>query len=110
MAGGGVLLAGVLGACTANQPPPASKGAPTLVPTVLPTAAPAGAVRPIASATTAVQPTATTPPSGQAQVAPSTPSSTAKRELTVLQGADVTTLDPHLSTFATDVNATFTLF
>ena len=38
------------------------------------------------------------------------PGDAARRELVVLQGADVTTLDPHLSTFATDVNATFALF
>jgi len=110
-AGGALLVAGLLGACGVGQSPPASKGVPTLMPTALPTAAPAGAVRPTSAATPGAEAKPTSVPSGQAQTAPGAkPGDAARRELLVLQGADVTTLDPHLSTFATDVNATFTLF
>jgi peptide/nickel transport system substrate-binding protein len=108
--GGSVLIASMLAAC-GGQTQPASKGAPTLMPTALPTAAPAGAVRPTPAATAGAEAEPTTTESGQARAAPdSKPGDGAKRDLTVLQGADVTTLDPHLSTFATDVNATFAIF
>src|SRR5262249_1885497 len=96
---------------------PVLKGAPTLVPTALPTAAPAGAVRPTAPSTAAPDAKPTAPPSGPAQAAPTLatsgqakPAGAASRDLVILQGADVTTLDPHLSTFGTDVNASFTIF
>jgi peptide/nickel transport system substrate-binding protein len=110
-AGGTLLVASLLGACNVGQSQPASKGAPTLMPTALPTAAPAGAVRPTSAATPGAEPKSTVAPTGQAQTAPAAkPGDATRRDLVVLQGADVTTLDPHLSTFATDVNATFTLF
>ena len=93
-----------------SRPP---KGAPTLVPTALPTAAP----RPCRPADLCPRrhgagPTsADAPPTGAAQAgADREADGTAARDLIVLQGADVTTLDPHLSTFSTDINATFTLF
>jgi peptide/nickel transport system substrate-binding protein len=110
-AGGGVLAAGMLAACGGGQPPSAPKGAPTLMPTALPTAAPAGAVRPTAPATPAseAKPAASAP--GPAQAAPAAKSPTVPgRDLVILQGADVTTLDPHRSTVATDVNVTFSIF
>ena len=109
--GGPLLVASLLGACGVGQSQPAAKGAPTLMPTALPTAAPAGVVRPTAPATPGADPRPTVAPSEQAQAAPTaTPGGASGHELIVLQGADVTTLDPHLSTFATDVNVTFAIF
>jgi peptide/nickel transport system substrate-binding protein len=112
-AASGTLAVGVLAACGAGggAARPATKGQPTLIPTVLPTAAPAGAARP----TTVVTPSADGKPTSVGapltQTAPAaTPSAAARRELVILQGADVTTLDPHLSTFGTDVSASFALF
>lgn len=108
---GTVLAASLLSACSGGQPQPVPKGVPTLVPTALPTAAPAGAVRPTTVATPGAAPRSTVPPASQGQATPlATPVSSAKRELVILQGADVTTLDPHLSTFGTDVNASFAIF
>jgi peptide/nickel transport system substrate-binding protein len=111
-AGGAALALSVLSACASNQPQPAPKGgAPTLVPTALPTAAPAGAGRPSATTTTTPEAKPTAASSGGAQTAPATRSgATTSRDFVVLQGADVTTLDPHLSTFGTDVTASFALF
>ncbi len=102
LAGG--VAAGALTACGGTQTPAVSKAAPTLVPTVLPTAAPAGAVRPTVTSTVdvAAKPVQPTPTAK--------PSAAARRDLVIVQGADVTTLDPHHSTFTSDVNATFAIF
>jgi peptide/nickel transport system substrate-binding protein len=111
LTGGGSVLTGVLAACSGGQPTGVSKSVPTLVPTALPTAAPAGASKPSTAATAGAEPKPTAAQS--AQVTPAvgvTPGAGERRVLNVVQGADVTTLDPHLSTFATDVNATFALF
>ena len=109
--GGTVLAASLLGACGGGPQVPAARGVPTLVPTALPTAAPAGAVRPTLGATPGADARSTVSPAGQGQsTPPAKPVETAKRELVILQGADVTTLDPHLSTFGTDVNASFAIF
>jgi peptide/nickel transport system substrate-binding protein len=106
----GGLVAALLAAC-GGPTQPAAKGAPTLMPTALPTAAPAEAARPTTTVSGAVEPTRAGARSGPAQVTPTPkPDSQAKQELTLLQGADITTLDPHLSTFAADVNATFAIF
>jgi peptide/nickel transport system substrate-binding protein len=107
-AGGAAVAASLLAAC-GSGPQPTPKGAPTLVPTALPTAAPAGSVRPTATATSAPKPAAAAPAAAPATPTVS-PTGAATRDLIVLQGADATTLDPHLSTFATDVAITFTLF
>ena len=112
-AASGALAVGVLTACGSGggSSRAATKGQPTLIPTVLPTAAPAGAARPTSAVTPAVTAKPTLVPTGAAQAGPTTiPSAATRRELVILQGADVTTLDPHLSTFGTDVNATFALF
>jgi peptide/nickel transport system substrate-binding protein len=111
LTGGGAVLTGVLAACSGGQPVGVSKSVPTLVPTALPTAAPAGASKPTTAATSGTDPKPTAAQS--AQVTPAvgaTPGAGERRVLNVVQGADVTTLDPHLSTFATDVNATFAVF
>ena len=109
----GLVGAGVLAACSRSQQQPVAKGAPTLVATALPTAAPAGVAPPTGTAATRATSMPSTPSIGQGGqgLTPTTkPSAATRRDVTILQGADVTTLDPHLSTFATDVNATFAIF
>lgn len=129
----GALATGILSACSSQQPQPATKakGAPTLMPTALPTAAPVSGIRvtpappaPISSGAPSASTgsgaarakpatTATTRATATATAAsPSTPLTAqgAKRDVVIMQGADVTQLDPHLSTFATDVNVTFAIF
>jgi peptide/nickel transport system substrate-binding protein len=111
LTGGGALLAGELASCSSGQSAGVSKSVPTLVPTALPTAAPAGASRSTATAIPGADLKPTTAQSAQATPATvATPGTTERPALNVVQGADITTLDPHLSTFATDVNATFALF
>src|SRR3954447_5513032 len=72
-AGSAAAVSGLLVAC-GGGPQPASKGAPTLGPTALPTAAPAGAARPTVQ-TTPTSPAkpaspAPGPPTGSTQATP----------------------------------------
>ena len=105
-AGGVAALAGVLTACAGAQQQPAAKGAPTLVPTrcrPLPRPVPRRLSPPRRSRSPGrPRRPRLRPPRSRATLA--------RRDLVILQGADVTTLDPHLSTFGTDVNATFAIF
>ncbi len=92
------------------------------MPTALPTAAPASAIRATVAPTGQPPQTglaAQAAPGGTGDAKPATaatatitpqPARSAKRDVVIMQGADATTLDPHLSTFATDVNVTFTIF
>ncbi|MCC7368554.1 MAG: hypothetical protein IT306_09030 [Chloroflexi bacterium] len=112
---GGVLSAGLLAACgsgvggsSGSAARPAAKGQPTLVSTVLPTAVPAGDVRPTRAATPAANGTPAVVPTAPAPTA--TPSVGAPRELVILQDAEPTTLDPHRSTLPADATASFALF
>ncbi|MGE3913770.1 MAG: ABC transporter substrate-binding protein [Chloroflexota bacterium] len=108
---GGICALGVLTACgnQAEVARPATRGAPTLIPTVLPTAAPAGAARATPSATPMLGAGMATP-TAETRAPTPRPSGPVRRDLVIMQGADMTTLDPHLSTFATDVSVTFSLF
>jgi len=102
---GGAAVAGIVGACSNGQSGTATRGVPTLMPTPLPTAVPASAIR----ATPA--PTGTPAQRGAAgTVTPARANDPVKRDIVIMQGADVTALDPHLSTFTPDINATFALF
>lgn len=103
---GWIGTASLLAACAGPQQAP-TRGAPTLVSTALPTAVPAGepAARPEG---TPLPPTLS--PTTLARSTPATPPLAAKRDLVLLQGAGITTLDPHFSTFGTDINATFAIF
>jgi peptide/nickel transport system substrate-binding protein len=110
-AGGGVLMTGVVAACGGGQAQPSAKGPPTLVPTALPTAAPAGVVRPTSVPTLGAEAKPTVQQPGPVQAAPTaSPGDAARRDLVVVQDADVTTLDPHRSDFPADLNASFAIF
>lgn len=124
LAGGGAVLAGgLLAACSGGPAPPAAKGEPTLVPTALPTAQPAGG-RPTSTVpASASEPTAagTAPALATEQAATQTAvaarptpapkgGAAERRDLVILQEAEITTLDPHRSTLAPDLNAAFALF
>jgi len=87
---------GLLAACGGQAPAPKPE-AKAPAPTAAPAAAPTAAAAPGAAPTVA--------PAVKAAVAPA-----GKKDLVVAQGADITTLDPHLSTFGNDLNATYAIF
>jgi peptide/nickel transport system substrate-binding protein len=111
VASGGVLITGVVAGCGGGQAQPSAKRPPTLVPTALPTAAPAGVVRPTSVPTLGAEAKATAWQTDAGQVATTANSGdAARRDMVVVQGADVTTLDPHRSILPADLNSNFAIF
>ncbi len=123
-AGGAVVAAGsILAACGGSKegPSPATSAPATAAPTTAATKATGSAP----SGTTAASPATTAGGTAAATPAASTNASAAglptaitaripapagKKEIIFVQGADIVTLDPHLSTNGNDTNATFNIF
>jgi peptide/nickel transport system substrate-binding protein len=110
-AGGAAVVAGsILAACGASKegPSPATSVPTSAVPTTATTRAAGSA----SSGTTAATPAATTASAAGLPTANPArfPAPAGKKEITFVQGPDIVTLDPHLSTAGNDTNATFNIF
>lgn len=107
-----------------DGPSPATTAPTTAAPSAAPTAAATRAAGSAPSSTTAAASVTTAGGTAAATPAANTsasaglptanpariPAPAGKKEITFVQGADITTLDPHLSTTANDTNATFNIF
>lgn len=125
-AGGAAAAAGsILAACGGSKegPSPATSAPTTTATNAAPTTAATKAAGSAASGTTVASPataagSAATPAASTSASAAGLPTAitaripvpAGKKEIIFVQGADIVTLDPHLSTNGNDTNATFNLF